>query len=791
MEAPQPPGATGAPSSTGALIHHPRPAFAADIARTLLRRHFGRDGTLTPLDSERDQNFQVASDGGGFVLKIVNAAEPTTAMAFQTALLRHVERVEPRLPLPRVVPLLDGRDVGEVEGPTGERHALRLVTFLPGTPLAQARRTPDTLRDLGHTLGRLDRALASFGHPGAFREFDWHVRHALASRQRLPAVTDPGRRALVASLLDGVADRAMPAFDRLRHGVIHNDANDWNVLVDGPSGAISGLIDVGDAVFAPVAAEPAVACAYAMLGQPDPSLAAAQVVAGYHRALPLQAREVDVLFDLVAARLCISVTIAATRRSTSADPYLFVSETPAWTLLQWLAETGRDAFTAAMRRACWPALPAAVEDGALLAARRRHLGANLSLSYETPLHVVGGDDVWLIDAHGRRFLDCYNNVAHVGHCHPRVVAAIATQASRLNTNTRYLHENVLAYAERLAATLPPGLDRFYFCNSGSEANDLALRMARTATGHHDVVVLDWAYHGHTQALIEVSPYKYKRRGGAGRPPFVHELPLPEPYRAPDDWPAFEAPARFAAQARRLLAEAVAAGARPAAFIAETIPSVGGQVFLPEGYLAAVYAAVRAMGGLCIADEVQVGFGRVGAHMWAFEEHGVVPDIVTMGKPAGAGHPLAIVATTSAVADRFANGMEYFNTFGGNPVSCAAGLAVLDVLEDERLLDNAVTEGAYLLDGFRALADRYPGIGDVRGRGLFLGIEMVTDRRTKGHDRARASAVVQRARARGVLMGTDGPHDNVIKLRPPMTFRRAHADLLLGTLAEAMAWAHRD
>ncbi len=265
--------------------------------------------------------------------------------------------------------------------------------------------------------------------------------------------------------------------------------------------------------------------------------------------------------------------------------------------------------------------------------------------------------------------------------------------------------------------------------------------------------------------------------------------MPDVYRAPDDWPPFEHGARFAAEARRHLAARPPAD-HPAAFIAETIPSVGGQVFLPDGYLAEVYAVIRAGGGLCIADEVQVGFGRVGTHMWAFEEHGVVPDIVTMGKPAGAGHPLGILATTRAVADRFANGMEYFNTFGGNPVSCAVGLAVLDVLDEQRLLENARVEGEYLLGCFRALADRHAAIGDVRGRGFFFGIELVTDRRTKAHDGATASAVVREALGLGVLMGTDGPHDNVIKLRPPMTFTRAHADRLVDVLDRALTAAVR-
>ena len=739
--------------------------------------------------------------GGEFTLKIVNAAEPASAMAFQTALLRHVAAVDPSLPVPRVVPLADGRDLGEAAGPAGERHAVRLVTYLPGVPLAQVERTPRVLQSLGQVLGRLDRALASFGHPGSFREFDWHIRAVPASRARLDAVRDPERRALVATLLDGFDARIGPAFPHLRHQVIHNDANDWNVLVNPATGEVSGLIDVGDAVFAPLVAEVAVACAYAMLpvgempagegsdpGPFDPVTAAASVVAGYHAVMPLSGAEVDALFDLIAGRLCISVTISALRQTTSSDPYLFVSEQPAWELLRWLAGTGRAPFAAALQRACAQGLPEPPprDAGALLAARRHYLGKNLSLSYATPLHIVRGDDVWLIAADGRRYLDCYNNVAHVGHCHPRVVAALATQASRLNTNTRYLHENVVRYAERLSATLPAGLDCLFFCNSGSEANDLALRIARAATGRHGVAVLDWAYHGHTQALIEISPYKYQRKGGQGRPHFVCQLPLPEPYRAPDDWPAFESGARFAAVARRELAAAVAAGHAPAAFIAETIPSVGGQVFLPDGYLREVYAAVRAAGGVCIADEVQVGFGRVGTSMWAFTEHEVVPDIVTMGKPAGAGHPLAVVATTQALATAFANGMEYFNTFGGNPVSAAVGLAVLDVLDDERLLENARVQGAYILDGLRRLADRVPAIGDVRGRGLFFGIECVTDRRTKAHDGATAGRVVARAVDLGVLMGTDGPHDNVIKLRPPMTFTRAHADVLLGVLAQAFA-----
>lgn len=786
------------------LITHPKPAFGLDDARQVLALRFGIEGALTPLDSERDQNFLVESSAGRFVFKIVNAAEPDSAMAFQTALLRHVETIAPDLPLPRVVAARAGSDVAVVTGPDGERHSLRVVSCLPGVPMAKRPGADATIEGLGRVLGCLSAALVGFGHPGAFRDFDWHIGQTLRSRDRLHAIGNGERRQLVSECLDRFAGRVLPKLAHQRHSVIHNDANDWNVLVDERTGRVTGLIDLGDAVYAPTVSEPAVACAYAMLGHADPVAAAVRLARGFHATYRLTGPEIDLLPDLITARLCISVSISAMRQSTSNDPYLFVSEAPAWDTLQWLATGGRDRLAEALHElhAAPPAVPAVsspradspswasllprrLDDDKLLEARRRLLGKNLSLSYRRPLHIVSGEDVWLVAADGRRYLDCYNNVAHVGHCHPRVVAALAAQASRLNTNTRYLHENIVAYAERLRGTLPVGLDTFFFVNSGSEANDLALRLARAATGRHGVVVLDWAYHGHTQALIEISPYKYKHRGGPGRAPWVTELPLPDPYRAPTDWPLIEHGARFAAQAVDELAR-LRASAAPAAFIAETIPSVGGQMFLPDGYLAAIHDEVRRVGGLCIADEVQVGFGRAGTGMWAFDAYGVEPDIVTMGKPAGAGHPLGVVATRRAVADAFAAGPEYFNTFGGNPVSCAVGLAVLDVLEEQHLLENAREQGGRLLTRFHALAEKHPCTGDVRGRGLFFGLEIVGDRTSKIHDGARAKAIVNRAVELGVLMGTDGPYDNVIKLRPPMTFKDEHADLLVEVLDRALA-----
>ncbi|MCA9991674.1 MAG: aminotransferase class III-fold pyridoxal phosphate-dependent enzyme, partial [Anaerolineales bacterium] len=370
------------------------------------------------------------------------------------------------------------------------------------------------------------------------------------------------------------------------------------------------------------------------------------------------------------------------------------------------------------------------------------------------------------------------------HSHPHVVRAAQQQLAVLNTNTRYLHPLLGEYAARLTATLPEPLSVCFFVCSGSEANELALRLARTHTGREDLLVIDGAYHGNTAALIDASPYKHNGPGGRGAPPHIHAVPMPDPYRGrfpgPDSGPAYA----------RLVQAAIAAmqaqGRAPAGFIAEPVLGCGGQVVLPAGYLQQAFAYVRAAGGLCIADEVQVGFGRVGSHFWGFQTQGVLPDIVTLGKPIGNGHPLAAVVTTPAIAASFANGMEYFNTFGGNPVSCAVGLAVLDVLESEGLQAHARQVGERLLAGLRGLMTRHTLIGDVRGLGLFVGVELVTDRVAKHPAGGQAAYVVERMKERGILISSDGPDHNVLKLKPPLVFSAANADHLVQTLDEILA-----
>jgi len=416
-----------------------------------------------------------------------------------------------------------------------------------------------------------------------------------------------------------------------------------------------------------------------------------------------------------------------------------------------------------------------------LRARKSLLGKNLSVSYERPLKIVRGWKQYLYDDTGRAYLDVYNNVPLVGHSHPRVVGAAQGQLALLNTNTRYLHDNAVRYAQRLTELLPEPLRICYFLNSGSEANELALRLARAHTGREDIIVLEHAYHGHTNTLIDISPYKFNGPGGSGRKPWVHVAPVADDYRGPYRRADAQAGAKYAAHVGEILDRVGREGRGVAAFMAETLPSVAGQIVFPPNYLAEVYHRVRAAAAVCIADEVQVGFGRLGTHFWGFETQGVVPDIAVFGKPIGNAFPLAAVVTTREIAASFAKGMEFFSTFGGNPVACAAGLAVLDVVRDEALQDRALRVGNYWITELQKLQDCHRLIGDVRGSGLFLGIDLVRDRETREPAPEQADYVVNRLRDSGILAGTDGPHHNVIKLRPPLIFSESDADLFVTAL----------
>ncbi len=415
---------------------------------------------------------------------------------------------------------------------------------------------------------------------------------------------------------------------------------------------------------------------------------------------------------------------------------------------------------------------------ALTKRREKILGRNLSLSYKKPLLITRGRGQFLYDYKNRAWLDLVNNVSHVGHCHPRVVEAVNRQMSLLNTNTRYLHPLILEYAERITALLPDPLEVCFLVSSGSEANELAIRLARAATGRRQLLVLDHAYHGNTAGLIEMSPYKFNGPGGEGRPGHIDVLPLP------DSFPQRQG--ALTEDAATAVLDALEAEDRlPAALFAETMPGCGGQRVLPDGFLANIYRRVRELGGICVADEVQTGLGRMGDCWWSFETQGLLPDIVTLGKPIGNGHPLAAVVTSAEIAARFVTGMEYFNTFGGNPVSCAAGLAVLDIIEDEGLRRNALDIGGRIKHGLQALGEKYEFLAEVRGRGLFLGVEIVKDRKDYQPDRQRTEEIVEAMLGYGVMLSVDGPGHNVLKIKPPMVVDRADANDFLGKLGRVL------
>ncbi len=418
--------------------------------------------------------------------------------------------------------------------------------------------------------------------------------------------------------------------------------------------------------------------------------------------------------------------------------------------------------------------------------RAARLGTTLSLSYDDPIHAVRGWRQYLYDAQGRTYLDLYNNVPHVGHSHPSVVEAVQRQVALLNTNTRYLHETILDYGDALAARLPDALEVVWVVNSATEANELALRLARAYTGRKELVVQEAGYHGHTTTLIDASPYKFDGPGGEGAPEWVEVVPVPDDYRGRYRRGDGDPGARYGDEVRRRVEAMSAAGRPPGALLAETFPSVGGQIVPPDGYLPRAYAAIRAAGGVCIADEVQTGFGRLGDAFWGFELQGVVPDMVVLGKPAGNGMPLGVVVATREIADAFDTGMEFFSTFGGNPVSCAAGLAVLDVIEREGLQARAAETGGRLLAGLAALAERFPLLGDVRGRGLFIGVECVSDSGQRTPAPGAARYLVGRLRDEGILAGTDGPDHNVLKLRGPLVIDPLDVDRFLGVFEVLLA-----
>jgi 4-aminobutyrate aminotransferase-like enzyme/Ser/Thr protein kinase RdoA (MazF antagonist) len=993
------------------------------VWQQLARAHWGAELALTPLPGEYDLNFQVRGQLDA-VLKIMHSDSARADVEMQVALLERLANAGD-LAVPKLIKSQRGETIVALQAGDEPPRLAWMITSLPGQLLADVSvRSPQLLSDIGATLAQLHQAMAGFEHPRLERRFKWDMRAADWIRPHLALVGDTRRRGFLQSILDSFASDYGPLLERLPTQAIHNDINDYNLLVEADENGrqfVSGLFDFGDMIACPILADLAIAGAYCIMDTPDPLVSLTALVAGYAAVQAISAEEANALWPLVLTRLAVSVVnCAMMKQERPDDPYVTVSEKPAWAILDRAMNTDSGYAKAVLRKACghapaqgsdavmaflharrgsfanvlgmgladaprldlspagadspdnplgldltqidqrialhassgpvigpyleprliynqpafrkgahpasdrrtvhlgvdifcaagtdvhaplsgqvvfanwceddgdyggvvilqhyiaagdasfftlyghlskasveslavgaslaegqafarlgsraenghwaphlhfqlslqeraaasWPGVASADEtdiwqqifpnpaallnladsdagyaapDNSLLAAQRaRHTVSNLKTSYATPLPIVRGWKQFLFDDQGRTYLDAYNNVPHVGHAHPVVVRAVHAQMRLLSTNTRYLNRTLVDYTKALTARLPDGLDVCFLVNSGSEANDLAIRIARAHSGGKDVFVSSAGYHGITSLNIDISHYKFARLGGGGQADWVHVADVPDIFRGRHRGP--DAAAAYATDFEAALRAQVSKGRKIAAFISEPFPSVGGQIVPPAGYLRRVYAAIHAAGGIAIADEVQTGLGRLGRYQWGFEQQDAIPDMVVLGKPLGNGYPIGAVITTRAIADSFANAMEFFSTFGGSTTSCAAGLAVLRVLDEEQLAQNADVTGTYLLQGLRALAKDFPLMADVRGIGLFIGVELMT---AEGTPATKAAAqIVNGLRARRILIGSDGPDDNVLKIRPPLCFDTKDADFLLDGLRDVLRQVSR-
>jgi 4-aminobutyrate aminotransferase-like enzyme/Ser/Thr protein kinase RdoA (MazF antagonist) len=723
------------------------PRFSAKEAAAIAAKLFDLRGDAVDLGSERDQTFLI-EDGGGGVLKISNLGEDPPVLDLEANALLHIGRVDPELPIAR---LRGAATVDGLDGPHFVRLFERMQGRVGGPDLAD-----DAVFAFAATHARLTLALRGFFDPAAGRDLLWNPAQAPRLRPLAASIPDVGRRHVVERVLDRFEERVLPRWAYLPAQILHGDFTLDNVFLD-ERDRVAGIVDFGDMSFTARAGDFAIGLVSLLRGRPESDVfrVARIAIDGYTSRIPLEDEELDLLADLVAARLAALVTISAWRveRYPENAEYIQSWDADSWALLEHFDAVGLDVVARELG-ARQP--PVATDE--LVRRRSPALGSALTgLTYRDPVHLVRGEGVWLFDAQGRRLLDAYNNVPVVGHCHPRVTEAVVRQTRLLNTHSRYLYEPLVELAERLVATMSPetGLDAVMLVNSGSEANDLAWRLATAATGQSGAIVTEFAYHGVTTAIADFSPEEWPQ---GHRPESVETIAPPGSGREVDVAAAVE---RLDSRGLGLAATYLDCG-----FTSDGIwtPS-------PEEVQAIALATREA--GLLIADEVQAGHGRSGEHLWSFAHYGIAPDVVTLGKPMGNGYPVAAVIARQELFDRLKAETEVFSTFGGNPVAARAALAVLDVIEDERLIQNAKRVGAELRGELEGLQ-----IGDVRGRGLLVGVELESSELAEG--------VVNRMRDAGVLINRTGPHGNVLKIRPPLVFTSEHVDVLVGALAAALA-----
>lgn len=770
------------------------PELAEERVAAQVFEVYGLAGTFRRLGGEREQNFRLTTaDGRQFVVKVASLEEPSESLEFQLEALDHVAAIDPGVPVPRVVRTLEGALMATIAGERGGAYVLRILTFLPGKTLldginAEGRKlAAKELVALGAMSGRLARALQGFHGRGAPKTMPWDLKNAPLLLAGLLHRMPERVRSITGNLLPGLSKTLTDSLPRLRAQIIYNDFHESNIIAAfDPSFGIAGVIDFGDMVYGSVAQDLAVTIASLIHWSPDPVFAAGCLARGYQRFMPLEAADLALLRDLVLARLMLQVGIVAYR--AAADDATPLDDLQAFymTAIGRIASVSSADFVAGMLPSVVPVPHAAPEfptvaTPSLLKQREAVLGKTYTF-YNEPLELVRGRGSKVWDAAGNEYLDCYNNVANLGHCHPYVVDALARQASTLNTNSRYLHREIVRLGERLSATLPPHLDNWIFVCTGSEANDLAVRMARAVSGNDGIVVTENSYHGNTSVTAPLSLIDYD---ASQRPTWVETLPPPNLYRGLYLWGDNDAGSKYAAHLDEAAGRLQQYGKGLAGVMIDSIFDANGALVPPSDYLPKVYASVKRRGGLTIADEVQMGFARSGTHMWGFQAFGVEPDIVTMGKPMGNGHPIAAVVTRREIAAQLQTKGGYFNTFGGNTVSAVVGNACLDVLFGEDLQGNARRSGEALKVVLESLQRRHEIVGHIQGRGLFLGVELVADRETKVPAKLAARWVREHMKAAGVLVSSTGPFGNIIKIRPPLVFSLADAERCLEALDSAL------
>ena len=784
-----------------AMANRNPPQLALSQVKALVHELYGIQGEFTALNSERDMAWLVRNDEGPQgVIKISNAQEPEGIVDLQIKAVEHILEQDPTLVVPPVIPTRQGNAYEWITSElSGERHMIRLMTFMDGCVVEN---TPQAYCDayyynIGATMGRMNAALQSFYHPYAGSNHHlWDLRQCLQLRDMLPGLPEGELRDLYTATLDTAEQHTLPALKKTRCQLVHQDANDANVMVsrDDPT-QITAILDFGDVAFNSILAEIVTIAETYGEGEEDPIGPLLQVAQGYDSTYPLTGQEVDLLFEVMRLRLAMASIIVNYRKLNDPEAGTHLEDRFYTQMLLKLNEMGQETVTRRLRDALrFPVYSPIDHDGvpfsshqeALIEQREQHLG-KIWHFYDEPLNITRAEGGWMYSSDGTAYLDAYNNVPQMGHCHPHVVKAIARQAAALNTNTRYMCDIVAEYAARLTKDLPDHLDTCIFVNSGSEANDIAVQIAQALSGHQGGLVLENAYHGCTELTTKYSPESWQHLPKSQYPAQIERLIEPDMYNGPyADHP--DAATLYSADADRAIHALERRGFQPAALMIDTAMCAHGVITPPDGYLNLIADKTHASGGYVIADEVQAGLGRMGT-FWGFMAAGLDTekvDFITMGKPVANCHPLGVVILSSKMMQQFLGGTHplLFSTFGGNTVSCAAGMAVLDVIERENLLQRSNEIGDQIRDGLRELAKKHPLIGDVRGRGMLIGMALVTSQEKRTPAIEQTEQLIKEMIKRKVMIGKSLP--GTLKIRPSLVWGKKEVDFFISAMDESLA-----